>query len=1005
MTDPSRIEKLIRDTIPDLMDEAGRRDLRRVTDAEIAPHVALKVLEEALEVHEAALLGDRPALIEEVADLQEVLHRLMTLHGIDPADVTAARHAKNARRGAFLGNWLLALDAGQRRDRSRIWTGPADRFIEALEREFATCERASLAVAFGMASSLPLVGPALDGALRRGARIRLLTSDTLDVTEPAFLDAMLARAPGLELRLHHEPGRSFHPKAYLFEHPDGRRVAYLGSSNLSRSALVSGIEWNVRLQDTDAGWPVQDLLDRFEAMWQAPTALRIDRDWISAYAARRQPRPATTETVELPTPNAPQREALAALRALREQGETRALVIAATGIGKTYLAAFASRQARRVLFVAHREELLRQARDTFARVRPDATCGFIGMGKFEPDADLVFASVATLARPEHLARLAPDAFDYIVVDEVHHGTAPSYRTLLHHFAPEFLLGLTATPYRADHRDVFGLCDGNVAYRIGMLEAIAFGWLAPFHYRGILDPTDYAAVPWRNGRYDEEALSTAVETRLRAELALQAFREHPTTAALGFCVSIRHAEFMARTFREQGVPAIAVHSGPGAVDRQEAIARLRSGQVRILFTVDLFNEGVDIPEVDGVLFLRPTESPTVFLQQLGRGLRLHPGKPELKVLDLVGNHRGVHRKFPLLLGLDEEEVRGRKLTNVLEAVARQEYSLPPGVRIDLDLQVIDVLAAMARRGEPRRDAMLEDFQELATSLGHPPTLLEVHRLGRFSVRTHLQEFGSWNGFLGAAGSLDSVDRANEARAGAFLTEVEKTSMTRSFKMVVLEALVRRGGLRQPVAIEDLAEDFRRFFVEDPRHARDLQGDGWGNIGAVPAGTWRAHMLKNPVAVWTGTGKAGDASFTVEGERLRYVGPRPDTMEAFERAVLERVAWRLGQYFERRYERRNVFNVIHAQDRGIVMLGDDAPVPRDRDWVPVTVGDRTLWARFAKIALNVLKEEPSEAAPNVLTRVLEGWFGPEGFRSDRRNRVRIEQVEDGSWAIAPVGRGVR
>jgi hypothetical protein len=472
------------------------------------------------------------------------------------------------------------------------------------------------------------------------------------------------------------------------------------------------------------------------------------------------------------------------------------------------------------------------------------------------------------------------------------------------------------------------------------------------------------------------------------------------------VSIRHAEFMARYFREQGVPAIAVHSGPGAPDRQEAIAALRAGQVRILFTVDLFNEGVDIPEVDLVLFLRPTESPTVFLQQLGRGLRLHPGKDRLEVLDLIGNHRGVHRKFPLLLGRNDVEAPVRELSPVLEALRSRELVLPRGISLDLDLQVIDLLTQLARKGEPLRDAMLEAHRELAAELGHAPSLMETHRWGRFPVRLLRREFGTWNRYLEAAGALAPVQAALEAEAGLFLAEVEKTQMTKSYKMVLLEAFVRRGGLSAPVALEVLVEDFRRFFLESPRHRKDLEGADLGDLERVSAEKLRDHVLRNPVAAWLNPGKGGrSVYFERSGDDLLYVGPRPRDVVAFEEAVLERVAWRLAAYFETRYERVDTFKVMHSGEKGIIMLGDNSRgvVPRDQGWKPVQVGGREMWAKFAKVAINVLKEFPTDEAPNRMTEVLEDLFGPGGFRSDRRNRVRIVPGEGETWCISPVGPG--
>jgi hypothetical protein len=544
----------------------------------------------------------------------------------------------------------------------------------------------------------------------------------------------------------------------------------------------------------------------------------------------------------------------------------------------------------------------------------------------------------------------------------------------------------------------------VAYRVTFLEAIALGWLSPFRYYGVYDDTNYDAVPWRNGSYDMEALSMAVETQARAAAALEAFKAHLSRAALGFCVSIRHAEFMAQHFTTHGVPALAVHTGPGATDRQAALAALRGGQARILFVVDLFNEGVDVPELDLVLFLRPTESVTIFLQQLGRGLRLHPEKAHVTVVDFIGNYRRAQQKVPVLLGL-EPETPARDVARALEgAVTGTWAGLPPGVELHLDWQAIDLLKAMIARGEPRREALVAAYREVEDAVGHPPTLLDVQRWGRFGVRTYRQEFRSWHGFLAAIDALDSAHRQLEAEVGAFLAEVEATAMTRSFKMVVLEAFVRRGGLERPVSIDTLVDDFRTFFAASPGRRRDL-GPEVADIEVVAPERLRAYVLGNPLAAWTGAATRSQRAtfFKIEGEKLRYIGPTASASELFREAVLARTAWRLADHFERRNERRDVYNVIHAPgDRGIIQLGDGTRTPFPQGWLQVRVGDRPWWAKVAKVAINVLKEAPTDgpSPPNRLTEVLEELFGPEGYRSSHRNRVRITCGEDGMWVIEPV-----
>lgn len=898
--DRAPVEKLVRDLIPALIARDGRNALvRQVSDAAVAPFVHRKVLEEAGELYEALRSGERGAIAAEMADLLEVLRRAASLVDLPWPAIEAEAESRRGERGGFERNILLGDPTGSA---YRVFGGDRPPLLSALGDHLRRCRRASIAVSFGMRSGVELLGASISAALRRGASIRLLTSDYLDITEPEALEELLALRGDLALRLYHEPDRSFHAKCYIFEHEEGRHAAFVGSSNLSASALQDGIEWNYMVRETDDGWSILDLLRRFDALFSSPFARPITPELIAAYRARRRPRPpesAPSALPERPTPNAAQREALVELDRLRAEGERKALVIAATGVGKTLLAAFDSREFRRVLFLAHRQELLEQARASFARVR-EASCGMFVSGRREGDAELVFASVSTLCRAEHLSSFAPDHFDYIVVDEVHHAAAASYRTILNHFSPRFLLGLTATPYRGDNRDVFAICDGNVAYRVTFMEAIALGWLSPFQYWGIFDATDYEVVPWRRGRYDPEALGEAVATRDRAAAILATFSQHPSRAAIGFCASIAHARFMAAFFTENGVAAEAVYAGAGAPDRQGALDRLRGGATRVLFTVDLFNEGLDLPEIDMVLFLRPTESVTVFLQQLGRGLRLAPGKVGLTVLDFIGNYRRAHYKAPLIFGRLEDEPDRASLRKVLAEHAAGTLELPPGVEIRFEPRIIDLMREMAAKGEPRRERLIAAYREVTETLGRRPTLLEIQRLGRYDAKAYRQEFRSWFRFLAAVDAMSPGERRLEEQAGGFLAELEKSSMTRSYKMVVLRAFLELGGLAAPVPISSLAAAFRAHFAARPAHRRDL-GPEIRAIRDVSDEALRAHLLRHPVAAWTG-GNVAYFAHDRSTDTFAYIGPATDDMAGFAAAIGERAEFRLETYFEVRYERR-------------------------------------------------------------------------------------------------------
>lgn len=896
----------------------------------------------------------------------------------------------------------------------RLHTGSAGTLVRALRQELSTCRRARLAVAFVMTSGIELLDADLRRALLRGAHIQLLTTDYLDVTEPGALRQLLGLGSGCEVRVFLAGPRSFHPKAYLFERDDGSGRAYVGSANLSRSGLDGGVEWTWTVLESDGGDPMAELTQRFAELYAGPNTIPLTTEWIDAYERRRVPKAETTAEsasydAEAPKPRPVQMLALEELRRLRDDGERRALVIAATGLGKTYLAAFDSRGFDRVLFVAHREELLNQAADAFARVRPTDDFGFVVGGRREMDRRLVFASVQSLGT---VLAEDPDAlagFDYVVVDEFHHAAAPTYLAVLARIRPRFLLGLTATPYRGDNRDLYSLCDGNVAYEIGLFAAIGYGWLAPFHYFGVADVVAYRDELLNVSRtgYDDAKLTALFNTGERADLAIRHFRDHPSRAALGFCVSIAHAEYMAASFSRAGTPALAVHSGPGSAGRAEAVARLIRGDVRVLFVVDLFNEGVDIPCVDLVLFLRPTESMTVFLQQLGRGLRTHPDKQFLTVLDFIGNYRRAHFKLPFLVGVEDVSEEAAKRAAAQLAARAQAPALPDGVEVTLDPVALDHLREAISKNGTRRHQLQLEFEALREELGRRPTLLEVERRSRHSARQFCRTFGSWFGVLRACEAITAAEATLENECGAFLQELERTAMTRTYKMVVLEAMLRDGSLRPVVPIADIRQHFRTHF-QHARYRHELDGTPVTRIAEVEAATLERYIFDNPINAWIG-GNRGEPSpyfrWSEADRTFAYVGPQASDVGAFAAAVAERVAWRIEAHLARPGPDQAAYKVIPASQgsRAIVMLGDENGdgLPRSGGWQVVRINGRLMYAKFAKIAINTLAEKPD--GENVLTSELQKMFGPELLRFERPHRVLIvRDSESGVLEISPLTR---
>ncbi|HUX11404.1 MAG TPA: DUF3427 domain-containing protein, partial [Spirochaetia bacterium] len=593
----------------------------------------------------------------------------------------------------------------------------------------------------------------------------------------------------------------------------------------------------------------------------------------------------------VPVPNAVQIEALSALRGTRTAGFQRGLVVMATGLGKTHLAAFDARQcnARKILFVAHREEILSQAQRVFTRIFPQAKVGSYSGQSRERDADFLFASIQTLGAERHLEGFAPDHFDYIVVDEFHHAAAATYRRLLQHFRPKFLLGLTATPDRTDRSDILSFCDDNLVFDFDLFRAIRETLLCPFHYYGILDRTvEYQEIPWRNGKFDPGTLSNRLATLNRAKHVLAEWREKGTKRTLAFCVSTRHADFMADYFQKQGIPAASVHSG-SHLRRGEALRNLESGDLQVLFSVDLFNEGVDVPNIDTVMMLRPTESKILFLQQLGRGLRNAAGKDFLTVLDFIGNHKAFVNKPCALFGIEPTAGSLAKLARDWE---EGRLELPNGCFVNYDLEFIDFLKSLSRDSEEN------DYLSLKSDLGRRPTLAEFYRSGA-AVRNVRNQYGSWFRLVDRQRDLTPEEHECLGRYGEFLREVEATSMTKSFKMVLLETLLENRGFAEPMQTDALIEESREVIARRRELTHDLPDD-FVPIEQVPAGRWATYWRQNPINAWTGGNIRTPAKswFSEKDDRFvpTFVVGQAD-LSTFEAMLEEIVSYRYAQYRDR------------------------------------------------------------------------------------------------------------
>jgi superfamily II DNA or RNA helicase/diadenosine tetraphosphate (Ap4A) HIT family hydrolase/HKD family nuclease len=867
-------------------------------------------------------------------------------------------------------------------------------------------DRVDVVVSFIMKSGLAMLTPALRDALDREAHVRMLTTDYLGVTDADALARLSDLADGLdrgrlETRIFHDDRTSFHPKAYLFwSGAGGPAAAYVGSNNLSRSGIADGVEWAVGLDR------VAPMLEAFERLWRDLRTVPLTRAWLASYRLRQPPSTVVPIGIEIEPPAQPaaprplQREVLDALERTRLDGHAAGLVVLATGLGKTWVAAFDSARPefRRILFVAHREEILRQSRDVFRRVQPDADLGMLTGAEKDPGARIVFASVQTLVR--RLADFRPDEFDYVVVDEFHHAAAASYRQVIDHFSPRFLLGLTATPDRMDGADLLALCGDNLVFECGLVDGVRRGDLCTFEYHGIKDITDFAPIPWRNGRFDPQRLAAAVETVERAQQAFDEWSERRGARTLAFCVSRTHADFMATFFAERGVRAVSVHSGPGSAPRTEAIERLRDGELDVVFAVDIFNEGLDVPSIDTVLLLRPTDSPVVFLQQLGRGLRVAADKAHLVVIDVIGNHRSFLTRPRTLLSL-VGPAPFRSDAQMLDAVRAGAFELPAGCSVHYDLEVIAMLAALIRRSAD--DTLIDAVKAFAEDYGHRPTAVQAWRMG-LNMTLVRSRFGSWFDLLRQAGLLGDDEAAVVAQHGDTLAGLELEKLTKSYKLVTLRALIQMDALRRGAAIARIAAASRRIVTGDPRLVDDARGRTLPDpVHASPA-AWERHWRKDPIEA-LGGGRRADASalFQIAGDALVPRFEVPDMLgPTFDSMVAEVVEYRLARHLLERSAAPTgnamTLKVNHAGGRPIIMLDRHKHPGLPSGDVQFEADGQRYVGRFVKVAVNVARKSGDDA--NALHDPLRSWFGERAGLPGTQHRVVLEK-ESATWRLRAAG----
>ena len=702
-------------------------------------------------------------------------------------------------------------------------------FFIYLKNELLNCKKFYFIVSFIRYSGLQILLSTLDELEKKGIKGEIITSVYLNITDSKSLRKLLSYK-NIKVKIYNNSSESFHTKAYLFK-KNKYHTCIIGSSNISQSALYSAEEWNVKLTESNFFEIYKKSISQFKNLWNSDKAIELSEDFIFEYENYKNnlKLQKTFDYIKIKNnknhfePNSMQKEILEKLKNTRKSGNKKGLVVAATGTGKTYLAAmdikiFFEKKEKKFLFLAHREELLENAILVCKKIMKigENKIGRIFGGRKETEKKIIFATVQSLQN--NYFEFSKDYFDYIVIDEFHHSSAKSYTKILNYFNPKFLLGLTATPERMDGKDILELCDYNLVGEMGLKRAMEQDLIAPFHYFGINDETfDYEKIPYKNGKYQEDILVKNLSNNKRVDYIIESIKkigfDGEKMSCIAFCENINHASFMNENFNKNGYISKVLTSKTSKFEREKILEDFKNKKSEILCVVDILNEGIDIPNINLLLFLRPTFSSTIFTQQIGRGLRKCENKDFVTIIDFIGNHKKdyIIAKFFYEEMLNNKNILYIKKEKLIKEIKTNFESVPMASYVELDRICQERIINKIEKINFNSKIMLKEaYDSFKNEIGkNDDEILEILDFDR-NIELFIELSSKYGSFYTAQKSLESnsIDELNFSNI-EFLSYLEKKlTLVEPFTYLIVDLFLDKK--TENITESDVLKKYKNYF---------------------------------------------------------------------------------------------------------------------------------------------------------------------------------------------------